>query len=86
MALFKKSSAIFVEKMNKLSDVTISEDKVKFSLNYSSIDLNPEEVPKLVSDLIQVYGMIKPILDKKSEEEQAESEDKERIDLSEIPF
>jgi len=92
MAIFKKSQATFVEKMNVLKDVTISEDKVKFNLGWSNIDLTPEEIPQIVSDLIQVYGMIKPILDEKSEAKQKELDktDKESeekfIDLSEIPF
>lgn len=94
MAIFKRSSAVFVEKMNVLKNVSVSEDKVLFNVNYSNIELSPEEIPGLVSDLIQVYGIIKPTLDKMSEERQKEL-DKEKsdnkdadkpVDLSEIPF
>ena len=94
MAIFKRTEAIFVEKMNQIKDVTISEDKLKFNIGYYDISIAPEDVPGLVSDLIQVYGIIKPTLDKMSEERQKEL-DKERsdnkdadnqLDLSEIPF
>ena len=92
MAIFKRSSAVFVEKMNLLRNVSVSEDKVLFNVNYSNIELSPEEIPGLVSDLIQVYGIIKPTLDKLSQEkedaEKQASADTEikPVDLSEIPF
>lgn len=94
MAIFKRTEAIFVAKMNQIKDVTISEDKLKFNIGYYDISIVPEDVPGLVSDLIQVYGIIKPTLDKMSEERQKEL-DKEKsdnneadkpLDLSEIPF
>ena len=90
MSIFKKTSAVFVEKMNSLRNVSISEDKVMFQLNYSNLELSPKEIPGLVSDLIQVYGIIKPTLDKLSlEEESAKVDpapDDTPIDLSNIPF
>ena len=93
MAIFKKTEAIFVEKMNVIKDVTISEDKVKFGIGYYDINISPEDVPRLVSDFIQVYGIVKPTLDKLSEAKEAEqnkisepSTDEKPIDLSEIPF
>ena len=91
MAIFKRSNAVFVESMNKVKNVSVSEDKVLFNLNYSNIELYPDEIPGLVSDLIQVYGIIKPTLDKLSLEREAEAkkinpESEESVDLSEIPF
>ena len=93
MAIFKKTEAIFVEKMNVIKDVTISEDKVKFGIGYYDINISPEDVPRLVSDLIQVYGIAKPTLDKLSEAKEAEAKknatEGEKVglpDLSEIPF
>lgn len=93
MAIFKRSSAVFVEKMNQLRNVSVSEDKVIFNINYSNIELSPDEVPGLVSDLIQVYGIIKPTLDKLSQEKEAEEKknaaadtEVKPVDLSEIPF
>ena len=93
MAIFKRSSAVFVQSMNKVRNVSVSEDKVLFNLNYSNIELEPEEIPGLVSDLIQIYGIVKPTLDelsvKREEEEKknatADTELKP-VDLSEIPF
>lgn len=93
MAIFKRSSAVFVQSMNKVRNVSVSEDKVLFNLNYSNIELEPEEIPGLVSDLIQIYGIVKPTLDelstKREEEEKknaaADTEIKP-VDLSEIPF
>jgi len=92
MAIFKRSSAVFVERMNLLRNVSVSEDKVLFNVNYSNIELSPEEIPGLVSDLIQVYGIIKPTLDRLSQEKE-ETEKKaspksevKPVDLSEIPF
>lgn len=90
MSIFKKTNAVFVEKMNNLRNVSVSEDKVMFSLNYSGIEMKPEDIPGLVSDLIQIYGMVKPVLDKKSEALEAENAKTENpdepIDLSNIPF
>jgi hypothetical protein len=93
MSIFKKSSAVFVERMNLLRNVSVSEDKVLFNINYSNIELRPEEIPGFVSDLIQVYGIIKPTLDRLSQEkEEVEAKtttpavDDKPIDLSEIPF
>ena len=89
MAIFKRSSAVFVESMNLLRNVSVSEDKVMFNINYSNIELKPEEVPGLVSDLIQVYGILKPTLDEisaKKEKEQKDKESSESVDLNEIPF
>lgn len=93
MAIFKRSSAVFVESMNKVRNVSVSEDKVLFNLNYSNIELQPEDVPGLVSDLIQIYGIIKPTLDDISLKRQEENKknatvetDEKPIDLSEIPF
>ena len=91
MAIFKRSSAVFVEKMNILRNVSVSEDNVLFNVNYSNIELAPEEIPGIVSDLIQVYGIIKPTLDDMSQKREAEAnkinhESEESVDLSEIPF
>ena len=91
MAIFKRSSAVFVERMNQLCNVSVSEDKVIFNLNYSNIELQPEKIPGLVSDLIQVYGIIKPTLDEISQKREAEAKKNntdgdESVDLSEIPF
>lgn len=94
MGIFKRDKAIYYENMNLVREVTVTEEKVHFNLNYSSIDLKPEDVPKLLADAMQLYAHVKPTLDKKSEEleaERAASEepkqpDDKPIDLSEIPF
>lgn len=87
MSLFKKDKALYIEKMDVLSGVTVSPDKVKFSLNYSSIDLTPESVPKLLSDVVQLYALVKPTLDAKTEASQKQSEQPlDEPDLSDIPF
>jgi hypothetical protein len=97
MGIFKKSKAIYVERMDLLSGVTVTDDKVHFSLNYSGIDLNAEDIPKLLADAMQLYSMVKPSLDAKSEAmmEKAKEHnavnsevkiDDEPIDLSSIPF
>ena len=79
--------------MNKLQNVTIAENTVKVKIGWSDLDFELKEIPQLVSDFIQIYGMIKPQLDTLSEaEEQKKSEageaqpDDKPIDLSEIPF
>lgn len=93
--LFKKSKAIYIKKMNCLNEVTVSEQGLKLQLNYSSIDLKLEDIPKLMSDVTQLYALAKPLLDSMSEEANAEAEKKvkdgndetfEPIDLSNIPF
>ena len=92
--IFKKSKAVYIEKMNYLKSVTVSSDKVKFELGWSNLDMALEDVPKLLSDLTSLYGMVKPELDRRSEEKNAEEEKKakenevdfEPIDLSNIPF
>jgi len=97
MSVFKKNRAAYFEKMGTFTEVTITEDKVKFSLNYSSITMNLEEVPKLLADVMQLYAMAKPILDRKSLEatkkklaglagEKDSDDSDEPIDLSDIPF
>lgn len=92
MALFKKEKAILIDKMNRLERITVSSDKIHFRLNYSDIDVKAKDIPLLVSDMIQIYGMVKPILDAQSEELNKENEGKEKedqvepIDLSDIPF
>ncbi len=93
MGIFKKEQAVFIEKMNTLSNVTISDNKIKFELQYSSISLSLTDIPKLMGDVIELYGLVKPTLDKLSieaEEERKKSEDIDTddkpIDLSEVPF
>ena len=70
-----------------------AENTVKAKIGWSDLDFELKEIPQLVSDFIQIYGMIKPQLDTLSEaEEQKKSEageaqpDDKPIDLSEIPF
>lgn len=97
MSIFKKSKAISYDSMNSLKRVIITEDKVSFTLNYSNIDLAVEDIPGLLSDIIEVYSHVKPSLDKKSEELEAQKyTDSQKtevpvstdspIDLSNIPF
>ena len=93
MGIFSKSKAICYEKMNHLKRVTITEEKVSFNVNYSSIDVDIKNIPGLLADLIQIYGDVKPMLDKKSQELEAAKSEEEKaksndgpIDLSDIPF
>lgn len=93
MGIFKKSQATYIERMEVLSNVTVTEDKVLATLQYSQNTFKPEDIPKLLSDVIQLYTLVKPILDKKSEEAEKAKTDEEKlktedtpIDLSEIPF
>lgn len=91
MSVFKKNAAITIEKMNVLEKVVINEDTVRFTMHYSQMDLKPEQIPKLLSDVMQLYAMVKPALDKKTldkkKEEIATAEsDDTSIDLSDIPF
>lgn len=87
--MFNRKKAIFFESMNKLSDVTITDDKVKCKIGWNDLDLKPEDVPKLLSDFIQIYALVKDSLDEKSKAE-ADNKDKEEkkddLDLSDIPF
>lgn len=92
MGIFKKSHAVTIEKMDVLKQLVVNENSVRFSLNYSNIDLKPEEVPKLLADIMQIYTLVKPALDKKTldlENEKSgdpKEEDSKPIDLSDIPF
>lgn len=93
MAIFKKAKAVYVEKMNQVSKVTITEETVKFNIGWSDHTFKPEEIPGLVADLIQIYGIVKPAIDKRSEEAESNKTDEQKndpsnepIDLSEIPF
>lgn len=94
--MFKKNPAIVIDKMNQLRDVVITNETVKFSLDYSAKTLELKEVPKLLSDVMQLYVYAKPLLDKqqaeklkkeaKSLNEQSEDIDSGNIDLDSIPF
>lgn len=93
MAIFQKQKAVFVEKMNQVSKVTVTEDTVKFNIGWSDHSFKPEEIPGLVSDMIQIYGIVKPAIDKRSQaaedaktDEEKKASDNTPIDLSEIPF
>ena len=91
MGIFKKQEAVFVDKMNKLSKVTVTEDQVKFNIGYYDHSMKIDEMPGLVSDIIQIYGIVKPHLDKLQQEREAEAAksnevDDKPIDLTEIPF
>lgn len=91
MNIFKKNQAVQVEKLNIFKDILINEKEVKLHINYSGITISLEEVPKLLADAMQLYTMVKPMLDKKTIEkmkdktDEADSEDT-IIDLSDIPF
>ena len=93
MGIFKKSQATYIERMELLTNVTVTEEKVLATLQYSQNTFKPEDIPKLLSDVMQLYALVKPILDKKSEEAEKEKTDEEKlklddtpIDLSNIPF
>lgn len=91
MSILNRSAAVQIKKMSVISDIIISEEEVKMKLNYSSIDLKLEDIPKLLSDVMQLYVYVKPILDKqqaKALKDKAKDleKDAETIDLSEIPF
>lgn len=90
MGIFKKTSAVQIDKMNVVKDVIINEEKVKFSLNYSSTTLELDEVPKLLADVMQLYVYTKPLLDKRAAQEAKdkadELADEDTLDLTEIPF
>lgn len=87
MSLFKKDKALYIETMDVLKGVTVAPDKVRFTLNWSNIELNPEDVPKLLSDVIQLYAMVKPTLDSKTEANKEKSDQPlDEPDLSSIPF
>lgn len=93
--LFKKNKAITIDKMNVLQDIVINEDKVKFNVQYSNTTLDLKQIPKLLSDVMQLYAVVKPMLDqvalneakdKVKTLEDSTSDDVEALDLSEIPF
>lgn len=97
MAVFKRNAAITIDKMNVLTDIVIDPEKVKFKLNYSQIDLKPKEVRTLLSDILDLYVMVRPMLDKqkavataeqlkKLESNIADDTDDSPIDLGDIPF
>ena len=93
MGIFKKSQATYIEKMDLLTNVTVTDEKVLATLQYSQNTFRPEDIPKLLADVMQLYALVKPILDKKSEEAEKEKTDEEKlkledtpIDLSNIPF
>lgn len=90
--MFKKNNAVYHDKMKQLSKVTVTEQGVHFTLNYSSIDLTPEAIPGLLADVIELYAYMKPTLerlqaerDKNKTEPNTPPED-EPIDLTGIPF
>lgn len=93
--IFKKNKALYYDKMNCLKEVTVTEEAVKLHLNWSAIDLKPEDIPGLLADVVQIYAHIKPTLDRKSAEkiEEAKQHNKsnddkidEVVDLADIPF
>lgn len=91
MSILKKSEAIFIDSMEHLTNVMVTDDVCKFTLDYSQMTVKSSDVPKLLSDLMQLYAMVKPALDKKTLEAQdenlrRETPSDERIDLSNIPF
>lgn len=95
MGIFKKSSAVHIDHMDVLSKVTITDDKVLFTIQYSETNMKPEDVPKLLADVMRLYALVKPTLDEKSLKatEDAEQDikiedinDTAPIDLSNIPF
>lgn len=92
MGIFKKTSAVQIDKMNRINSVTITEENVKFSLSgsYSIETVKLEDVPKLLSDMIQLYTYVKPLLDKRESDslktDAAAIDNDKPIDLSEIPF
>lgn len=96
MSILKKNKAITIDKMQKLTELTITEDTVKLHMQYSNITFKVEEIPALLSDVIQLYAIVKPILDKKELQKAKEKvdtltestsvDDDTPIDLSDIPF
>lgn len=92
MGIFKKTAAVQIENMNQLKNITITEETVKFGLSssYSVETLKLEEIPKLLSDVMQLYVYVKPLLDKREsnghKDEAAKIDDDAPIDLSDIPF
>lgn len=95
MSIFKKNSAVTIDHMSVISKVTVDENAVRFLILYNSIDMKIEELPKLLGDIIQLYALVKPLLDDKEEKLLAEkatdpepdkAEDDSLIDLSNIPF
>jgi NACalpha-BTF3-like transcription factor len=85
--IFKKSKALYFEKMNKLREVTVTDETVKFQIDYSNTSLKVEDIPKLLADVTQLYALVQDSLQKKSEEINKEkTEDDEPINLDDIPF
>lgn len=97
--MFKKTNAVYIESMRKLTNVTVTEETVKANIGYYDLTFQPEEIPKVLADFMELYAAVKPTLDKKQaqlEKERAESQeavdkggavvDDKPIDLSEIPF
>jgi hypothetical protein len=91
MGIFKKQEAVFVDKMNKLSKVTVTDDQVKFNIGYYDHSMKIDELPGLVSDLRYREAAFRHYSDKLQKEREAEAAknntvDDKPIDLSEIPF
>lgn len=94
--MFKKTNAVYIEKMRKLTKVTVTDETVKANIGYYDLYFEPEEIPKLLADFMELYAAVKPTLEKKQaalEKERAEAGEKTEvvvddkpIDLSEIPF
>lgn len=91
MTVFKKSSAVSIEKMNYLTKVFVTEDNVSFNISYFDTKVPIEDIPKLLGDFMQLYSMVKTQLDKKTIGAQDKNLELEKpkedpIDLSDIPF
>jgi len=90
--MFWNKNATCIDKMNVINSVVITEKNVKLNIQYSNIEINIKEVPKLLADVTNIYAVCKPLLDEISQKEfeerqkENETETEEKIDLSEIPF
>ncbi len=85
--MFNRKKAVYIEKMNYIKEVTVTDDKVKFNIAWSDVKLDPEDVPKILSDLIQIYALVRDSLAEKSENINADKkEEDEPINLDDIPF
>lgn len=94
MSIFKKQSAITIDKLGTFKDIVINQETVKFTVNYSTISFKSEEIPQLLADVMELYVIVKPLLNKtaleakKGELKELEDSatDDSPIDLTDIPF
>ena len=90
--MFWNKNATCIDKMNVINSVVITEKNVKLNVQYSNIEINIKDVPKLLADVTNIYAVCKPLLDEISQKEyeeklkESENESVEPLDLSEIPF